>query len=326
MKNLFFIVCAFLCTYTNAQLSIDNVNTNYIIDFETTLDGINSGQYNASGFSSSPSSGQLDSDGIIILGCSEGDMTFCEENTENDLTRGTSKGGIGIGGIYAFEVEDDNYALGFQPTGDDFTSGDIILKLSNNTGNAISNLSLQYDIWCFNDQDRGNSMYFLYSTDNISYTSVSDLDFVSDDVGNDPASWVKQTKSATLDIQMADNGNAYLKWTSDDVNGSGSRDEIAIDNIIIKAQAGSNTSVEENNLEDVFMSPNPCTDQFTVQTKDRIKKVDVYDISGNLILSKGYSGENKIVISTSNLKNGIYIVKVMQSNGLTLYRRVYKNM
>ncbi len=325
MKKLLFIVPFFVCIGTNAQLSIVNVDSNYIIDFENSVAGVNNGILDASGFSANPQTGQLDSDGIIVTGCSDGDMNFGDDKVEGDFARGTSIGGKTTGGIYAFEVEENNYALGIQPTGGDLSEGAIILKVSNNTGNAIAELFVKYDIWTYNDQSRSNSFNFLYSTDNVTYVPVPELDFSTIEGANESVVWTRKTQTTNFTIQVSDSETAYLKWISDDVSGDGSRDEIAIDNIQIKAtSAGNNTDVSVELDEKVSIAPNPCFNQLTVQKKDQIKNILVYDLSGKLILSKEDVFQDKVVLSTETIESGIYMIRITDLKGKIVVRKIVK--
>ena len=322
MKKLLFIVPFFVCIGIHAQLSIVNVNSNYIINFDVSVDGVNNGILDASGFSTNPQSGQLDSDGLIVTGCSDGDMNFGDEKIEGDFTRGISTGGKTTGGIYAFEVEENNYALGMQPTGGDLSEGAIILKVSNNTGSTIAELSVQYDIWIYNDQDRSNSFNFLYSTDNATYMTVPELDFLTKEGADEPVVWMKKTQTTNFTIQISDSESAYLKWLSDDVSGVGSRDEIAIDNIQIKAtSAGNNTDVNVEFDETLTIAPNPCFNQLTIQNKNQIQNILVYDLSGKLILSKEDVFQDKVVLSTLNIESGIYMIRITDAKGKFVVRK-----
>ena len=126
-----------------AQLSISSLGTSYTIDFDNTVSGVNSGEFDGSGFASSPSDGQLDCDGIIATGLSDGDGAFGTDKTSGDFARGTDSAsphnGVGTGGIYAFEVSSGNYAIGVQPGGSDFTPGSFILKITSVESHSFAN-------------------------------------------------------------------------------------------------------------------------------------------------------------------------------------------
>lgn len=225
------------------QLSIPTAGAAETITFDATKAGVNEGPFAGSGFQSTPTSGQIDSDGIIVTGLSDGDMSFGGTYTTGDYARGTSSGGETIGGIYAFEVATGDYAFGFQPVDDDMTPGDIILKMTNNTGGDITSIDLSYEIWQYNDQNRSSSLNFSYSTDDVSYTSISSLDFTSDQPGIAPnppippgPSWEMVSRNTIIDLSgspLTNGSDFYLKWSTDDVGGSGNRDEIALDDISV---------------------------------------------------------------------------------------------
>ncbi|MCH7762798.1 MAG: T9SS type A sorting domain-containing protein [Candidatus Marinimicrobia bacterium] len=221
-----------------AQLSIAALKTNYTIDFDNTVAGVNSGSFDGSGFASSPSNGQIDCDGLIATGLSDGDGAFGGDSTSGDFARGSRSGGVGTGGIYAFEVSIGNYALGVQPIGSDFTPGSFILKLTNNTGSTIYAINVSYNVYVYNDKGRANAFNFYHSSDNSTYTNVSELDLTSTATADGSPSWSSTSKSTTISISISDGASYYLKWTGDDNSGSGNRDEFALDDIVIFASEG----------------------------------------------------------------------------------------
>ncbi|MDJ0731058.1 MAG: ExeM/NucH family extracellular endonuclease [Crocosphaera sp.] len=187
--------------------------------------------FSGNGFSPNPSSGQLDSDIWIVRGFSNGNLNFGDTATSGDFARGINDGGVSTGGVYGFNVDTENTILGIQPTGGDFTPGEVILKLQNNTGSTVNEVDISYDIWYRNDQNRANSLNFAYSNDGVNFLTVSSLDFTTPETANNNG-WQSEAKSVTLSgLNLADEQLFYLKWVGDDVSGSGSRDEYGIDNI-----------------------------------------------------------------------------------------------
>lgn len=215
------------------QVDVNDAST-ITIDFTTTVSGVNNGAFLGTGFASSPSAGQLDADAWATTGFSDGSKAFGVENTSGDHSRGTSTGGVGSGGLYSFDVGSSDPAIGFQGTGGDFTPGTIILKITNSSGSIITSLDVAYEAWVFNDQGRANSLNFSHSSDNLSYTSEASLDLTSTATADGAPAWVKTDKSITLSgLTIANGADYYIRWSSDDVSGSGSRDEFAIDDIVL---------------------------------------------------------------------------------------------
>jgi hypothetical protein len=217
-----------------AGLQISSANTNFVIDFDNTVSGINNGQFNGSGFTPTPSSGQLDSDAWKTTGMSEGNTAFGDSNSSEDFAKGDSSGGVSSGGFYAFETLTSNYSLGFQPTGSDFSPGTITLRTQNQTGATITAIYLSYIIYVLNNEDRTNTLNFEYSTDDTTYTPVGSLDFTSTETQDGSPSWISNNRSTNVSgLSIADGEYFYLRWASDNVGGSGSQDEFAIDDITL---------------------------------------------------------------------------------------------
>lgn len=192
------------------------------------------------GFSPTPTAGQLDSDSWRVQGLSDGAASFGGLHTTGDFARGIDiNGGVSTGGIYALDTGDSNVILGVQPTADDFTPGTITLRIVNTTDSAIDNLSVGYDIFYNNDQGRSNSLDFAYSTDDLAYTNVAEAGFVTATTA-DVLGFQSINRTVTLTgLSILPGAEFYLQWQSNDIGGSGSRDEIGIDNITVTTQAGS---------------------------------------------------------------------------------------
>lgn len=207
-------------------------DTSFVIDFDTTVSGVNEGTFDGSGFTSTPVSGQLDSDAWESTGMSDGALSYGGSATSGDYARGTSSGGVTSGGFYAFDTGAGNNTLGFQGTTGDFTPGTITLRAQNQTGNTVTTADLAYLIYVFNDQGRSNTMNFSYSTDDVTYTDVSAMDFTSEEIADGVPAWSSNPRSTSITgLSIADGGYLYLRWSSDDDSGSGSRDELALDDI-----------------------------------------------------------------------------------------------
>lgn len=192
--------------------------------------------YDGSGFASSPSSGQLDSDFWKATGLSEGDGTFGGNYTSSDFAGGYSNGGISSGGIYAFDVG-SNPTLGVQPSGSDMTPGAIGLQLTNTTGASVDQWTISYDLWVNNNEQRGNSVQLSYSTDDSSYVALSGLDFVSP-AASDSAGWTLNTLETTFDVTVANGAQLFFRWSLADDSGGGSRDEFGFDDIVVSTGTG----------------------------------------------------------------------------------------
>jgi len=209
-------------------LTIELLNTAVVENFN---------DFRGGGFVPVPGAGQLDSDEWLVRGLSYGDGVFGGSHDSGDFARGQSEGGETTGGVYAFDVDNgpgENHALGLQPGGSDFTPGSITLKILNSTGYELSALVVEYDLFVYNDQDRSNSFNFSYSADDTSYLEAADANFISPEAEDASPEWEIYNRSINIaSIGIADTGSFYLRWLSDDISGSGSRDEFALDNLRI---------------------------------------------------------------------------------------------
>ncbi|MFO8067600.1 MAG: choice-of-anchor J domain-containing protein, partial [Bacteroidales bacterium] len=185
-----------------------------------------------SGFSPSPTTGQLHSSNWRITGMTDGDGTFDGTHDIGDFARGSSTGGVGTGGLYAFDVGGGLKIIGVQPTTSDFNPGSFILKLENTSSEPVGEMVVTYDVYVYNDQDRSSTLNFSYSYDDLSYTAISELDHTTPELLDASPQWVKTTKTATISgLSFAIGDFIYLRWNSSDFVGEGSRDEFGITNI-----------------------------------------------------------------------------------------------
>ncbi|MEO1432458.1 MAG: ExeM/NucH family extracellular endonuclease, partial [Cyanobacteria bacterium J06633_8] len=245
------------------------------------------------GFAPSPTVGQLDSDTYSITGLSDGTLAFAETGTSGDFNRGTSTGGVSTGGIYAFDKGAGDVFLGVQPGGSDFTSGEIIVKVTNTTGSAVTDLNVSYDVVSLNNADRGNSLNFSYSEDNTTYNPVAALDFITAAAADTSPAFVTTAKSTTITgLNIANNGDFYLKFAGNDVSGSGSRDEYGIDNIQVETttstpgvtitESGGSTDIAEGGATDTYdvvLNTAPAADVTVNITTDAQTSTDLASLT-----------------------------------------------
>lgn len=278
---LFILLSTWLSSY--GQYDINAIGSPQTIDFTG---------YDGSGFAPTPAAGQLNSNEWEITGCSDGDALFGQTNTGGDYARGLNTGGTNTGGIYSFD-NGTGASLGFQGAGSDMTPGTLTLAINNNTGSVIENLELTYEIWVYNDQGRSNSFNFDHGSDNINFTAEASLDFVTPEVADAVPSWVSESKTITLTgLNIADGNNYYLRWTSDDVTGGGSRDEIAIDNIQLTGLSAGPSIVASPTLLTGFTQfvGNPSAEQsFDVTGSNLISDITI-TVSGDYQISETSGG------------------------------------
>ncbi len=241
------------------QVSLTNAAASALIDFSNTTPSsvgtTPATAYAAAGFSANPTTaGRLNSNAWALTGWSDGAVTFGGSNVTGDYIRGATSVSVTTGGMYAYTGAPGsaaNPAFMFQPGGSDFAPGTLTLRVVNNGTTAINSFTISYDLYVRNDQARSSSFNFSYSLDNSSYTAVSALDYTSG-AALDALGWVKvgtsPSRSTVINsLNIAPGGFFYIRWSSNDVAGSGSRDELGLDDISINAAFVVNPSFNVTN-------------------------------------------------------------------------------
>jgi hypothetical protein len=308
MKTKIYLVIIVLSMSNSwAQLNVTATSTDFSIDFDTSISGVNEGAYDGIGFNPVPSTGDLDGNAWEITGFSSENHAYDATSTTGDMARGSSTGSVSSGGLYAFEVAASDFAFGMQPTGNDFTPGTVTLKVTNNTGSTISNVEIAYEIWNLNNADKASNLNFSYSSDDLSYTDISDLNYTSPEVP-DASTWVKNDRSTIITGLTLNNGNSlYLRWTGSDASGTGARDEFAIDDITVNF---TNTlGVDDSNFEKITIYA--VNNSILIDgLQAGITALDVYNILGKLVNTNTFraTGKIQIIELSQSLNQGVYIV------------------
>lgn len=85
-----------------------------------------------------------------------------------------------------------------------------------------------------------------------------------------------------------------------------------------------NLGLEESELINLLMFPNPTTGSVHVNSDEVISKVEVYQLSGELALEQS-ANTTSLEMDLSALNTGMYLVKVYGTNGAVSVKRVSKN-
>ncbi len=318
MKKILFVFLGLILPFLSiSQLSLTAIGSAHIISFDANLTGVNNGTYTSSsgGISSTPGSGQIDSDAWAINGFSAGDIAFGGSSGSTDFRRGTSAGGVSTGGMYAFDVDNTagvDRALGFQATPSDITSGGIRLKIQNNTGSSITSLDINYEVQEYSDKSNSMIIMFSHSYDNVTYTDVPSLD-VETANSSGSTNWTVTTKTITISNLNLKAGNFYyLRWNFQE-DATGSRDEFALDDISITPNtAACSLSSEPTNAPSALTARYATCDGASItwvngDGTDRIVVVSTSPITGNPTDQTSYSAK-PFYGQTSTISAGEYVV------------------
>ena len=75
--------------------------------------------------------------------------------------------------------------------------------------------------------------------------------------------------------------------------------------------------------EVIGVSPNPTNNIITITSRFDFEKVDLLSITGQVLIHENVNANN-LTLTTDNLSNGIYFVKVVYPNGLSTVKKVIK--
>ncbi|HOD11129.1 MAG TPA: choice-of-anchor D domain-containing protein, partial [Flavobacterium sp.] len=202
--------------------------------------------YAGNGFSPNPTiAGRLNSNAWDVQGFSFGTLGFGGTQTLDSFGRGSVTSGVITTGIYAFTelpATVANPTLMIQPGAGEFAPGSITLRIRNNGTSNMTQLQVSYNLFFRNDGDMSNSFNFSHSDDNIIYVEEPTMDFISPEL-LDPFEWVQESVSPSRSfvisgINVAPGGFYYIRWSCDDVSGTGIRDEFGLDDIQITGTYG----------------------------------------------------------------------------------------
>lgn len=236
MKTSFATVCGLTTALTGVSLdahanSLTAADTAVMQDFN---------DFRGLGFAPTPAFGQLDSDHWRVRGLDQGDGQFGGTHTTGAFARYYHIGDDPASGIHAYGLGAGNAALGLQPTDNDLTPGDITYRIENNTGQALNRFSIQGLLYVFNNTDHASLLDVQWSTDDLSYTSITPggPTLVTDGAAEHNTQWRLGTAfdATFLTGDVADGDSIYFRFVTDDAPGEGlggERDQLAIDDLAV---------------------------------------------------------------------------------------------
>jgi hypothetical protein len=84
------------------------------------------------------------------------------------------------------------------------------------------------------------------------------------------------------------------------------------------------SSYKENNDPEINVYPIPAHDYLTIGNLHQLQQVDILNLSGIPVWTKEYNGEEEVSIPVSELKDGIYFLRIFASGKLTIHK-IIKN-
>jgi hypothetical protein len=232
-RFVLFAFCFLLSGQLQAQLVVNSLYEEVVINFEETIPGVLNGQYEGLGFSANPAPGQLNSNAWSVTGLSGGDVPFGGNGTTGSYAMGVADHGVvTAGGIYAHPASGLSSKLMFQPDDNELNPGSIILKVQNNTGRQVDYIRTAFIYERFQDQSNSTKITFEISNDSMT-TWVEEWSHTSSTVPQSGSNLLFMNPRLFTQIDIADGEYIYLRWKIEAVSGTGERDELYLNNISV---------------------------------------------------------------------------------------------
>ena len=81
---------------------------------------------------------------------------------------------------------------------------------------------------------------------------------------------------------------------------------VYVDNILLTTDP---LSIDEFNASSVKVYPNPSSNDWNISSDSIITKITLFDILGKNVMNYN-SNSDEVVISTTNIKSGVYFAKI----------------
>lgn len=75
---------------------------------------------------------------------------------------------------------------------------------------------------------------------------------------------------------------------------------------------------------EIVIGPNPFKSGINISNLHQVKRLDIIDLSGRIIISRMLNNQQSIRLEASDLPAGLYYLKVTKTNGEYFYRKVVK--
>jgi hypothetical protein len=163
----------------------------------------------------------------------------------------------------------------------------------------------------------------LFSTVPFSLTSPSPIDnyaqFYTDSIITDSVNWVQLQGTFVADssYQYIVLGNFFDDTHTDTMNMGQYHlksyyyvDDVCVA-ISLEACSSSDAIPLVSSQKNFFVFPNPCSNWLKVIWNDEINNAEIEDLLGNVALGKKIRNEERnITVDISNIKDGVYIIKL----------------
>ncbi|MBK8846307.1 MAG: T9SS type A sorting domain-containing protein [Bacteroidetes bacterium] len=85
-----------------------------------------------------------------------------------------------------------------------------------------------------------------------------------------------------------------------------------------------NIGITEFTVDKNIIYPNPCNDELHINTKDKLVSIEITNLVGEKFKPNMIIGDKHIKVNTAQLKNGIYILKLLNNKNQITYEKFCK--
>jgi hypothetical protein len=245
-------------------------------------------------------------------------------NTANgaNLFMAVTDGTASTGNVYNVGlVNGEDRALGL--IADATTTPTLGAVFQNNTGNFVSKISIQTRMEQWKESGNASineSILFYYSLNATSlntgsWTAVTALDLKEKLTGATSNNAVNGNLAANYSnlaniisgINWENGTNLWIKWV--DTNDTGANGMFAIENFVISI--AETLDINKNTITGLNVYPNPVSNGtlYITSSSNSEKLIVIYDVIGKQIMNTITANNT---VNVSDLKNGIYIVKITE--------------
>jgi len=217
---------------------IDESLQNFIIDFDSTFDGINNGEFEGLGVKIAPVQGQLNANSFSFLFNNSPSLNFGVDQLDTRLSNGVISAvhipQASQAGVFALQKTNNNMALGFLPNGQTFVDGSVSFRVKNQTQNVINSAVLGFELNYLNFTNNTTWLQLSYGKNSLELTQSDLMDFQTAANSEQEPQWDKDFYALKLDnLNIEPGEHLILKWDISNDSQSGISDALALDDIKI---------------------------------------------------------------------------------------------
>jgi len=147
----------------------------------------------------------------------------------------------------------------------------------------------------------------------VSTTGMAPEDFtlLNSSVLEVPVAWTDQT----FDISAYDGQLVYIavQCVSQDAF------VFMIDNLMVSSTVG----IEENEMSNISIYPNPATNLVNIESDVQINSIQIINYTGQVVYNQQTSGTN-VQVNTNDFSAGVYFVNISTSEGTAIHKLLIK--